>query len=266
MYDYWRRQDAGKSLFDSQVDTLRPEQIQLAGKLAIVGGRAQAFFAVSSAFQVANATGIAEATIILPDSLKNKIPNSENMRFLAAEASGGFAADALPDLLAATRGVDAVLLVGDFGKSHETAMLLNDYLAQTTAKVIMARDTVDLVMDRVADWASRDGLTICLSLKQLQKFTQQLYYPRMITMTMPMNQIVEALHKMTLSIPATMITLGDGQIIVAEDGQVVSTPLQDTEWTSVAFWDGRLMARGAVLGIWNKTVSPLQVWSRAFLK
>jgi hypothetical protein len=81
-----------------------------------------------------------------------------------------------------------------------------------------------------------------------------------------MSQLIETLHKFTLSYPLTLATFHEGQIIIARDGQVISEELGDTEYTQLSMWDGKLQARAAVLALWNREQAIERVVARALLK
>jgi hypothetical protein len=117
------------------------------------------------------------------------------------------------------------------------------------------------------NWSMREApMTIFATMSQLQKMLRTMYYPKVITLSMPMNQLVETLHKFTLSYPLTMVTFHEGQIVIAHDGQVISEDIGDTQYTQITLWDGGLQARVAVLSLWNREFAQEQVIARALLK
>jgi hypothetical protein len=59
---------------------------------------------------------------------------------------------------------------------------------------------------------------------------------------MQLAQLVEVLHKFTLTYPAKIITLHQGQLIVASDGEVSTTPCDD----ALVIWRGKIATRAAV--------------------
>ena len=109
-------------------------------------------------------------------------------------------------------------------------------------------------------------MTIFATMSQLQKMLRTMYYPKVITLSMPMNQLIEALHKFTLSSGLSIVSFHEGQIVVARDGQVISEDIGDTEYTQITLWDGGLAARTAVLSLWNRELPGEKVIARALLK
>ncbi len=258
-FDYWQKQ--GKRALFGEVDCLRPDQKRLAGKFLVIGGNTGAVFTVSTVMREATSLGAGECRAVLPESLRTVVPVTPELLFAPAEASGGFGKSALPLLLEQVDWADMVLLVGDFGKNDETMAVIGQLLAEMDERkpVYVMRDGVDAVVSRAQDWAMRTGDTVLLAtVPQLQKLLRALYYPKIITLTMPMNQLVEVLHKVTLSYGLTIMTIHDGQLVVAQDGEVVSMAMQDTDYTMLTLFGGGLFAKMAVLGQWNEGVKKLR--------
>jgi hypothetical protein len=248
---YWKKQ--GKQPLFTDIDTERPEQKQFAGNLVIIGGNSGAFFAPASTTAKAAEQGIGSVRTVLPDSLKKKIPLNPETIFAPSSPSGGFNKDAAPLLRAAADQSDFVLIIGDLGKNAETATTLADFLNQTTKPTLLTRDTIDLLAPDAATWITKPKLTLFATMPQLQKLFRAVYYPKVITLSMPLNQLIETLHKFTLSYPATILTYHQNQLILAGQGNIITTDISDTTWSPITLWNGDLAARIARLQIWNPT-------------
>ena len=146
-------------------------------------------------------------------------------------------------------------------------MLFANFMKLCDKPVLMSRDAVDVLTPDAMNWGMREqATTVFLTVPQLQKLLRTLYYPKVITLSMPMNQLIETLHKFSLSYPLTLVTYHEGQIVIAHDGQVISEELSDTEYSQITLWDGSLQARVAVLSLWNREFAQEQVVARALLK
>ena len=131
----------------------------------------------------------------------------------------------------------------------------------------MVRDGVDVLTPDSMNWSMREvPMTVFATMSQLQKMLRTMYYPKVITLSMPMNQLIETLHKFTLSYALTIVTFHEGQIVIAHDGQVISEEIGDTDYTQITLWEGGLQARAAVLSLWNREFASEQVIARAILK
>ena len=267
-YDYWERQGL-KPLF-GEVDTLPPEQRRLAGKVLIMGGNKNAFFAVANAMTVAHKIGVGEARVLLPSSVKGQVPATTEVYFAPVEKnSGAFGKEAVSEMMIQADWADAVVLIGDVGKNAETTVALAEFLRSCGKPVYITRDAIDAVTPEVADWSMLREIEtgLILTVPQLQKLLRALYYPKVITLSMPMNQLIEALHKFTVSYPLMPImTAHNGHIIVAQNGNVVTEALEDTEWTQITLWGGDLAVRMAVLKLWNKSIDSYKVFASALLE
>ena len=86
---------------------------------------------------------------------------------------------------------------------------------------------------------------------QLQKIFRSIYYPRMILLSQPLIQVAETLHKFTLSYQCTIITLHNGQLLIAKNGKVMTIPLEKTNYSPITIWSGELAAKISVLNLYN---------------
>ena len=264
-FDYWRKQK--KQPLFPEVDTWQPEQRRFAGKLLIIGGNKGAFFSVAKAMETANRMGVGEVRVLLPDSLRGQLPKVPEIYFAKAEASGAFGKSAMAEMMAQLEWAESVLIVGDLGKNAETSVAFANFMKLCDKPVLMSRDAVDVLTPDAMNWGMREqDTTIFLTISQLQKLLRTLYYPIVVTLSMPMNRLIETLHKFTLSYPLALVTFHEGQIIIARDGQVISEELGDTEYTQLSMWDGGLQARTAVLSLWNHEQQIERVAARALLK
>lgn len=254
-YDYWEKQGL-RPLFP-EVDLEQPEQRRLAGKILIIGGNKNAFFTVANAMNVANKIGAGEVRVLMPSSVKGQVPVTPEVYFAEAEkSSGAFGKAAVEEMLIQADWADVVVLIGDVGKNAETTVALSEFLRNCEKPVIVTRDAVDAVTPEVADWSMlREAETsLLLTMPQLQKFLRTLYYPKVVTLSMPTNQLIEALHKFTLSYQMTLMTFHNEQIIIAQNGNVVTQALSDVEWTQLTLWNGALAVQTALIDLWNPTV------------
>ena len=205
--------------------------------------------------------------ILLPESLRKTVPPSTpNVTFAPSEPSGGFSKAAEPILMAAASESDITLFVGDLGKNAVTSTTIASVIKNTTRPIILTRDTIDLITPESPTWIDRSNLTLLLTLPQLQKLFRAIYYPRVITLSQPLNQLVETLHKFTITYGfCTVATLHTDQFVVSAGGQVVTTPLSNTKYSPLSlFAAGELAAITAVFQI-RQPVYPLEAAATAIL-
>ncbi len=255
--DYWHRQSI-KKLFN--VDLLPPEQRRFAGKILIIGGNKALFFAVASALEEAKRFGAGEVRVLLPDALQGKVPSTPEIYFAESEKSGAFGRNALTEMLRQAEWSDAVILIGDSGKNAETSVAFTEFMDKCQKPVYITRDAIEAVTPSAIDWAMRDYETgLFLTIPQLQKLLRTMYYPKVISLTMPTNQLIEALHKFTLSYSVSVTTYHNELLITAQNGEVVTQAINETDWTPISLWSGTLLVQAVVARIWNPETPFYQV-------
>lgn len=128
------------------------------------------------------------------------------------------------------------------------------------AHLVITRDAVDLLMPAMIRFVERDKTTLVLSFAQLQKLFQSVYYPKILSFSMQLLQLVETLHKFTITYPVTIVTYHQEKLIVAHDGQVVTQ-----EFTQpMAIWRGITATRAATYLLWNQS-KPLEAIATSFV-
>lgn len=255
---YWRKQL--KPLFADLTWNI-PEQ--KTGVVTVIGGNSQSFSSVIRTAEYLNQHfPIKHVSTILPESLRSKLPNSENINFTTATTSGTFAKS-----YALEKSIDDsnfTLLVGDLSRNAETAIALTDVVQKTETPLLITRDSVDLLAPSAGQILSRPNLFIFGSMMQIQKIFRAVYYPRMIMLSQPLVPVIETLHKFTLSYSVILITFHQEQIIIASHGDIVTTPLADTNYSPIMLWSGQLAAKITALNLFNPN-KPLEASSAALL-
>ena len=249
-FEYWQKQ--GKTPLFPEVDSWPPEQKRFAGKLLLIGGNKGSFFAVANAMQMAVKRGVGEVRVVMPKSLKGKVPSMPEIIFAEAEASGAFGKLALSEILLQAAWADAVVVVGELGRNAETSVMMAEFLKICDKPIYLMRDAVDAAAADVMNWSLNETpVTLLATVPQLQKLLRTMYYPKMITLSMPTNQLVETLHKFTLSFEMTIMTYHNEQIIMAQNGEVITASMHDTGFTPINLWDGKAVVDTAILQLWN---------------
>jgi NAD(P)H-hydrate repair Nnr-like enzyme with NAD(P)H-hydrate dehydratase domain len=189
-----------------------------------------------------------------PDCLKSTVPRSiEDVVFADCNQSGSLSADAKTELFSSAEWADGVLLIGDAGRNSETAIVYEEFISHYNGPLTITRDAIDLVKNNPKLLIERSDTLIIASFAQVQKLFQSVYYPKMLTFNMQLLQLVEALHKFTITYSCTIVTLHKDTMIIASGGKVVTQ-----EWTNpMAIWRGSVATRAATYWLWNPS-SPLK--------
>lgn len=251
-HSYWHKQTPGKPLFPD-IDWSKPEQRAQSGRLGIIGGNKLGFAGVGEGYGIAVVAGVGEVRVLLPDVLRKAIPASiTDAVFGATNPSGGLARDALTEMKTMGQWATGILLIGDAGRNSETAIVYEDFIQTYTGQLTLTRDAIDLVKHSSQIIIERPNTLLVLSFAQLQKLFQIVYYPKVLTFSMQLTSLIEALHKFTITYPVAITVLFKDQLIVASSGEVTSTPWENP----MAIWRGSVAAKAAVYWLWtpNKTL------------
>jgi hypothetical protein len=138
-------------------------------------------------------------------------------------------------------------MIGDAGRNSETAILYEDFLKDYSGPLTITRDAIDLIKNSSQTIIDRPNTLLVLSFAQLQKLFQSVYYPKVLTFSMQLAQLVEALHKFTITYPVAIMVLHKEYVIVAHNGDVTTTPWENP----MAIWRGSVAARAASYWLWN---------------
>lgn len=245
--EYWRQQTADKPLFPD-VEWSKPETKSQRGRLGVVGGNKLGFTGVAESYATSLKTGVGETRVLLPDGLRKTIPPSmTDVVFGASNPSGSLSREALGDALALAAWSHVLLLIGDAGRNSETAILYEDLLREHTGPIVITRDAIDLVKNSADFLVARPHTTLVLSFAQLQKLFQSVYYPKVLTFSMQLMQLVEAVHKFTVTYPTTLVVLHRDTLVIAQGGDVTTTPWENP----MLIWRGDTATRAASYMIWN---------------
>lgn len=244
---YWQQQSPDKPLFPD-IEWNKPERRDQAGRLAIIGGNKLGFAGVAEAYTVVSTAGVGETRVLLPDALRKTIPRTiTDTIFAPTNPSGSLSRDALNDMRALGQWAGGVILIGDAGRNSETALVYDDFIRDYTGQLTITRDAIDLVKNNASLLVERPDTLVVASFAQVQKLFQSVYYPKMLTFSMHLGQLVEALHKFTVTYPVHIVTLHRDTLIIASEGSVVTQA-----WDSpMMIWRGTTAARAAGYWLWN---------------
>lgn len=246
-FPYWHRQQPGKQLYPD-IEWNKPEQRGQAGKLGIIGGNKLGFAAVGDAYGQARDAGIGLVRVLLPDMLKKSVPPIiTDVVYGASNPSGGLSREAQIEMHALGNWADAVLLIGDAGKNSETAILYEDFIRSYSHQLTITRDAIDLLQNTPDLVVERDNTLLVVSFAQLQKLFSKVYYPKILTFSMQLQQLVETLHKFTITYPVSIMTFHQNHIVVASGGQVTTTPWDNP----MSIWKGSVATYAAAYWLWN---------------
>lgn len=226
-----------------------PERKQ--GIVSVIGGNGQRF---RDEVKVAEFLGanypLQEVKVVVPEALRGKLPDLPNFVFLPAVESGSF--DESQGLIDAFGASDYNLVLGDLSKNAVTGKAVASACRSAEKMTLITRDAVDLLAENSPErWLMNENIVAFASVMQLQKLLRAIYYPKMLLASQSLVQVSEVLHKFTLSYPVGVVTLHDGQILVAKDGTVKAVALSSSGYSPMMFWSGELAAKIVAMNLYN---------------
>ncbi len=185
---------------------------------------------------------------LVPDILKKSVPAVlTDVAYAPNNPSGGLSKDAKPEMHALGSWATAILMIGDAGRNSETAILYEDFLRDYQGQLTLTRDSVDLLMNTPELVVERDQTLLVVSFAQLQKLFSRVYYPKILTFSMQLQQLVETMHKFTITYPVTIMTFHQNHIIISSAGQVTTTPWDNP----MSIWRGGVATHAATYWMWT---------------
>ena len=226
-----------------------PERSQ--GTVNVIGGNTSRFRdEVKVAEFLTRTYPVQEVRLVVPDVLKGKLPDLPNFVFLPSTDSGGFAES--QELMDVFNTVDCNLVLGDLSKNKVTGRAVANAVKNSSKITLLTRDTVDALTDNAPErWLMNENVTVMASIAQLQKLLRAVYYPKMLLMTSSLVQIADVLHKFTLSYPIAIVSLHNGQVLVAKNGVLKAVALEKTGYSPMLFWNGEIAGKIIGINIYN---------------
>ena len=226
-----------------------PERKQ--GSVNVIGGSKQSFRAeVKTAEFLSSRYPIESVNTVLPDSLKGKLPEVPGLKFLESTESGSFAnGEELTEII---NSADYNIMMGDLSKNAITGRAVASACENSAKPLLITRDSVDILAENDPGLTlMNDNVVFLASVAQLQKLLRAVYYPKMLLMSQSLVQVVEVLHKFTLSYPVSIITLHNGQILVAKNGMVKAVAMETSGYSAILMWQGEMAGKIAALNLFN---------------
>lgn len=227
---HWLKQKPDKPLFPDLLWS-QPQNRHAAGKLLIVGGSLHSIAVASEAYNAAMKAGIGTLKIIMPDTLEKTLgkmfPEAE---FAPSTPSGSFSRQALAALIQGAEWADGVLLAGDFGRNSETAITLEGFAKKYSGRLTIAGDSVDYFISSHSPVAERKDTLLVADLSKVQKILAANPPATAIRHDTDLGKLVEELGFWTIRNGLGLLTYHEGQVIIALDGRVSTTPADVKRW------------------------------------
>lgn len=241
---YWQIQDINQKALYPDVIWDQPENRLSSGSVLLIGGNSQSFNLVSTAYQESKNNIFSSTGLILPISLEKilKNYNLSNCWYVKSNLSGGFATESLALIIDVSHNYDCLMLIGNFGHSSETTILIEKLVSNINKQFIVHQDSFESLMNSTIDTVIKPNLLFVLDFNQLQKLLIKLKSLKPLTSKLNLMQAIEILHDISLKYNLKIITNLHSNIIVAVSGKIsitkinpeinwsIKTAIQATSW------------------------------------
>jgi NAD(P)H-hydrate repair Nnr-like enzyme with NAD(P)H-hydrate dehydratase domain len=223
--NYWNKQDYNEPLYPDIIWS-RPTNKLTSGKLLIIGGNSNGFKDPAKAYTQASQAGIGSTKILMPDALQKIVGKSiEDAEFAPSNKSGSFSKQALSDFMQLAKWSDGVLIAGDISSNSETSALLEDFAEKYNGILSLANDMADQAINNPYIILNRPQTLITINFAKLQLLLTNSRFTRAVKSTQSINNNCEVLHEFTKRYKPIILTEFNGNVVVANDGNIITTKL-----------------------------------------
>jgi NAD(P)H-hydrate repair Nnr-like enzyme with NAD(P)H-hydrate dehydratase domain len=201
----------------------RPVARHGAGRLLIVGGYLGDFSLPTAIYGLAQAAGVGECTVALPDSLLKFLAGTPATVFVASSQSGSLGREALGRLLELSEEADAVAIGAGLSNNSETAVLVERLLQEMEQPVIAFADTLTALQFNLRLLTDRSNALIVVTMQELFKLAGQLGVAIQINRNGGLLNKVEIVRTVKAELKADLVVYG-AETIVAQGGRISVTP------------------------------------------
>lgn len=230
----WLKQTSDKPLFPDLLWS-RPETLQGAGKLLIIGGNEHSFVHVANTYNAAEKAGAGMIRVLVPDSLRKITKILPHIEYAPSNPSGSFAKSALTELLEAASWSDGVLLAGDLGKNSETSLLLEAFLMKFSGLVTIDSHALESIKLRVNQLIDNKNRVIIWDINHLRQAAIDLALTQPVISNIDKPVLASILHSISSEHTSSfVINLNSNETWIANKGRVAQCYIK-TEVSSASF-------------------------------
>ena len=213
----------------------RPVSRRAGGRMLIVGGQPGHISEPQTMYAIAEAAGIGECGVILPDSLEKLVGSKGPASFVASNPTGSLGRAALAEIMTLSSDYDSLLLAPEAGNNSETAILLERLAEDARVSRIFYGDALTALGFIVGDLVQSDNHLFIVTMAQLFKIAGKLEVGIHIERDSGLLNKLQIIANVVAAGHASYVILGS-DIVVASGGQMSVTPLsrRDTPALQVA--------------------------------
>lgn len=203
----------------------RPVSRRGAGRLLIPGGHTGEFSLPTSLFQAAEASGIGECTVALPDALIKFLSGASGATFVPSSTSGSLGQEASGLLLHRAEDYDAMLLGASMSNHSQTTILLETLIRETPIPLILIEDAISLLEHQAKLLVGNENHLLLLTMPQVFKLAGRLGVSIRIKPNGGLINKLEIVRDISAASKCTYVIWGSELIVAAPDRELIVTPM-----------------------------------------
>jgi hypothetical protein len=194
--------------------------------------------------------GAGSVRVLLPDSLQKTVGKIfEVGEYAPSTPSGSFAQQALIDFTELANWGDGTFIAGDLARNSETAIVLEQFMAEFNGQVTLTKDAVDYFTAEPKYILKRSNTLVVLNFEQLQKLAINAHFTKPFTSNMDLLRLIDTVHEFSMFSGLNIILKRLDTMLVIVDGQVSTTKLT----TDLKKWRIATAAHASVWWMQNPT-------------
>ncbi len=205
----------------------RPVAARAAGRLLVLSGHSGDLNTPQTIYQSAQAAGIGDCRVVLPDAVRKLIGDVEMASFVPSSPSGSLGRASLAAILDLANDYDTIAIGGGLSQNSETTMLVDSLLSMTDKPVILSDDALVLMKHQLKEIAQRPNSLILTDMVGLIKASGALGVAVNIRPDGGILNKVEILRNYLTAGKASYVVVGT-ELIVGVGDHVSVTPYELT--------------------------------------
>ncbi|HUC19978.1 MAG TPA: hypothetical protein VMR98_00590 [Candidatus Polarisedimenticolaceae bacterium] len=203
----------------------RPAMKSRGGRLLVLGGQTHQFNNLQATYEVAEAAGIGEVDIVMPDSLRATAGRSGLGRFVPSSPSGSLGKAALGEILHLAGETDAVVIGANLTNNAETGMMIESLIRELDTRVIITEEAFEILQFHPELITGNPKALVVTTMRGLFDLANHHRMPIAIKPNAGVIGKLEILQQLA-SISKSQYLVFDREVMVAAEDKLSLTPLQ----------------------------------------
>ncbi len=202
----------------------KPENKKHANSLLIIGGNSTSFNFVSKGYDYAQKIILSNISLVLPKPLEQLTKNMITDCFYGVvNNSGGYNLENLGLFNELAETNNNIVLIGNFGDSSETHLLIEKFINSTKDKLfIITNDAIDFLTSQILENEPNKFLLLA-ELTQVQKLIKNLKRTQNFKSSDNLYKILQVIKELTSDYNLKLISKINDSIYVFSDNKISST-------------------------------------------